>query len=272
MFNASEKYLEALYEGDILKFLEWPQWLITRDVNQNRTQDADELINLIKGEWLRCEYTEKDTSNMAIVYLLANERDSLLISLHAYAAMALCGAAIQCMVYRNIIIAEKLPEVKSNFQLLNDAETTLVAIGNQQKAQFYKARKQLNDVFMLRTITEAYIHFLKNPKVEKDDHWDLRLDKALNMQNALLQQTKYPLCQDTIKPFINSLRQLSPSTIEETDFLSYLSPMNKTPFIWTAINAGLCLFLPKENITNDAPILLKDKAQYEPVTEPAPGF
>lgn len=266
MFTSSEEYIKALHEGDILKFLEWPKWLTQHNLNQDYTQDADATLDLLRGEWLRCGYTNEDTKHIAILFQLLNEENSLLQSIHEYSASALCGAAKQCIVYLEIIqknttltfTDSTLKPYQKNNQLLDEAENKLIHLSKTQLSAINTARKQLQNILLLREMASAYLLFLEQLKKENDLNLPVRIGLARTLKETLDTHTKYDAtCNNEISTFINALRKLSPTPIEETDYLSYILPIKKSDpgFFWKSIE---WLLSNTDKTTNTESLLLED--------------
>jgi hypothetical protein len=277
MYTSSEEYIKALHEGDILKFLEWPKWLTEHSLNQDYTLDADATLDLLHKEWLRVGYTEKDTTQMAIVFSLLYEPNSLLQSIYEYSASALCGAASQCMVYQKILTQKtplsldaSLNPYQKNSQLLAESDKTLSVLGNQQIEAIKVAKMQLRNILLMREMVSSYLTFIKQPQHENDTNLALRRGLAQNLNDALERRTKYDdACRNEIEAYVTKLRKLSPTATEETEYLSYMISVKKPQnLFWESINWGCnFLFFNQEETPNKDTILAIDN---EPFQNPNP--
>ncbi len=96
--SPSDVYIQALRQGDYLRFLQWAPVLIE---NYDATSIAAEhLISIATYKWLQAGFTEEDIEHMAIVQAIMNDEHCPVAGYLAYTATFLIAASLQNMVYQ----------------------------------------------------------------------------------------------------------------------------------------------------------------------------
>lgn len=117
MLSSSSEYIQALREGNYLRFLEWPQFIVHHYATANYTQDADDTLNLLIFEWLNNGFCEDDMKHLVILYAVHDMESRPLRENLSYAVIAISIAAFQCMVYqKNNLQAHYLCKDKMNIK------------------------------------------------------------------------------------------------------------------------------------------------------------
>lgn len=101
MLSSSQEYLQALREGNYLRFLGWPQFIAHHYTMKNKVLDADTISNLLIFDWLNNGFCESDVRHVVILIALQLSELRPFRGTLDYNLACIEGAAQQCLVYQN---------------------------------------------------------------------------------------------------------------------------------------------------------------------------
>ena len=255
MLTSSYEYLKALREGNYLRFLEWPKFIVEHYKGDDRSQDADDTINLIVFEWLNNGYSEEDAKKTALLFAVYELETKPLKSDLAYAVTAISIAAFQCMMYHVNKLQDKfLTKEKMTSQKISTLMSGIIVgldksnfddLLQKQRVSFFswvagidstkveKARLQISPIADLRYLAEEYITNLEASKLITDALKSSRLSVVKRLAQYLNEQTELTVqVKDEIEAYVTKIREMKPAD-SENGYLLRLSPLTLEESTWT---------------------------------------
>jgi len=101
MLKSHAQYVEALRQGNYLRFLEWPRFIAGACRSNKDNLDADAILNTVIFEWLRNGFCQKDWEKFAILSALVERESTILQGNLNYAFISITGALYQCMFFHS---------------------------------------------------------------------------------------------------------------------------------------------------------------------------
>lgn len=265
MLSSSFEYLQALREGNYLRFLEWPQFIAQHYAMEHHTQDADDTLNLLIFEWLNNGFCEDDVKKLAILYAV-NDLDSrpLRESL-SYALTSISIAAFQCLVYLNnnlhvhyltkdkMDVTQLSAFMKSKTVYMDNTlfakkiaveqASFFSAIADVDKNIVIKASEKINSIVQLRYLIEDYRRGLEGADLPLDQLKVTRISIIIRLAKYLNEQMELtPQVTEEIATYVKKLWDMHPAAFEE-DYLKTLSPLSFVDNTWKIVtDFGLRFF------------------------------
>ncbi|KTD63386.1 helical bundle domain-containing protein [Legionella shakespearei] len=265
MLSSSSEYIQALREGNYLRFLEWPQFIAQQYATADYTQDADDTLNLLIFEWLNNGFCDNDVQHLAILYAVHDMESRPLRENLSYAVIAISIAAFQCRVYlNNNLLPHYLCKDKMNIrQLSSFMKSKAVHMDNAlfaekvtaEQVRFFseveavdknavnKACEKINSIVQLRYLIEEYRRTLELAELPEDQLKSTRISVIIRLGRYLDEQMELtPEVTEEIASYVKKLWEMHPTVFEE-DYLKTLSPLSFVDNSWKLVtDFGLRFF------------------------------
>jgi hypothetical protein len=265
MLSSSSEYIQALREGNYLRFLEWPQFIAQYYATANYTQDADDTLNLLIFEWLNNGFCENDLKHLAVLYAVHDMESRPLRESLSYAVIAISIAAFQCSVYhKNNLQAHYLCKDKMNIkEITTFMKSKTVHMNNTlfaekvtaEQLRFFseveaidknavnKAYEKINSIVQLRYLIEEYRRNLDIAVLPQDQLKSTRLSLIIKLGSYLEEQMELTSdVTEKIAFYVKKIGDMNPAAFEE-DYLTTLSPLSFTDNTWKLVtDFGLRFF------------------------------
>ncbi|KTD55371.1 helical bundle domain-containing protein [Legionella quateirensis] len=265
MLSSSIEYLQALRNGNYLRFLEWPQFIAQHYADPKYTIGADETLPLIIFEWLNNGFCEEDIKHMAVLTVVHDLDSSPIRAGLSYAFISLSLALISCMVYQSThtqsnflkkgtLTGKEVCQLMQKQSALMDktqfAEQQQIEISKLTHYQEIIDRKvvaqafeQINSVTQYRYLTEDYISVLENTPIAEDQLRVSRISMLKSLAHYLNERMEYTEeVKEGIGVYVTQLWAMNPADFEE-EYLNKLSSYSFVANIWKmAVTYGLKFF------------------------------
>lgn len=260
MLSSSQEYLQALREGNYLRFLEWPRYL-----THNSDQDADDTISFITFEWLKNGFFEEDAKKVALIYAAHEKNTDLLRGNLTYSLTAISIATFQCMIFQINQLTIDLPEqdkIQPN-GVLGFMKKTLEILSidkfnhclEQQQQIFYSwvngygtdeidiVCEKIKQITKLRDLVDEYISILESTPEGEDSLRGARTSVVKRLAVYLNNQTELNLkSREEIANYVNMVKAMQPAEWEEEVLMSISPPTILESTLRIVAKLGMTLF------------------------------
>lgn len=252
MLSSSQEYLQALREGNYLRFLEWPQFIAHHYAMKNKDLDADTISNLLIFDWLNNGFGESDVRHVVILIALQQSELRPFRGSLDYNLACIAGVAQQCLVYHNNKLAvHARSDILLNLVQINrlmaeqsefcDPETfhdyLFIEMNrfdewvNEISVDLAMAvYQQISPALKPRDIVDEYLDYIgdeRKRRIGEHSHDDPLMDTRIIVINRLKlfinEQNEITVeVGQEINAYIKKIRLMQPAAFEE-DFLKKLS-------------------------------------------------
>ena len=265
MLTSSIEYLQALRNGNYLRFLEWPQFIAQHYADPNYTIGADETVPLIIFEWLNNGFCEEDIKHMAVLDVVQELDSSPIRGRLSYAFTSLSLALISCMVYQSTntqsnfikqgtvtskVVCELMQKQSALIDESQFAEQQQIALNRlmhykeiSERKVVARAFEQINSITQFRYLTEDYISTLENTQIAEDKLRTSRISMLKSLAHYLNEQMEYTdQVKEEIGLYVTQLWAMNPADFEE-EYLNNISSYSFVANFWKmAVTYGLKFF------------------------------